>query len=192
MKGILPKLMQDFIRATYGQSAFDHMQTSMGHPTFLPTQNYPDQALRQMAEIISEKTGKAVPDIFAALGRHTIKEFHRLYPSQFKAKNLKDFYLTMNETHARLTKDVPGLEPPRFSYEDKGDRLVMTYHSRRAYPEYFEGILKGAAEYFREPVAISVTASDGRSARAEIFFTAGAGKHPAALAGGKRLKALGA
>jgi len=179
MKGILPKLMQDFLRDQYGSAVYEQMQEEMGHPTFLPTQSYPDQVLRQMAEIVAAKTGKAPRDIFSALGRQTIKGFHRLYPRYFKAQTLKEFYLTMNDTHARLTKDMPGLMPPKFTYEDKGDRLVMTYHSKRGYPEYFEGILKGAAEYFHEPATITVSAVDKGTARAEIVFPQG--RKPRAL-----------
>jgi methyl-accepting chemotaxis protein len=184
MKGILPKLMQDFIHEQYGEAVFEAMQEEMGHPTFLPTQNYPDQVLRQMADFVSEKTAKPVAAIFQNLGRYTIKGFHRLYPGYFKANTLKEFYLTMNNTHARLTKDMPGLEPPRFTYEDLGDRLVMTYHSRRGYPEYYEGILRGAAEYFHEPAAITVSAGDSHTVRAEIVFPSGSGRG--------RAKALGA
>jgi len=180
MKGILPKLMQDFIKEQFGQKVFDALQEDMGHPTFLPTQNYPDQVLRQMADFASEKSGKSPKDIFLALGRFTIKGFHRHYPRYFKADNLKDFFLTMNDTHARLTKDMPGLMPPRFTYEDQGDKLVMTYHSKRAYPEYYEGILRGAAEFFKEPVDIAVSFADPRTARAEIIFR-GNGRRPKAL-----------
>ena len=182
MKGILPKLMQDFIKDSFGEAVHEAMQEEMGHPTFLPTQNYPDQVLRQMAEITSVKTGKSVKDVFLALGRYTIKGFHHHYPRYFKGDTLKAFFLTMNDTHARLTKDMPGLLPPRFTYEDKGDRLVMTYHSNRAYPEYYEGILRGAAEFFKEPVDITVSSSNPNTARAEIVFHASA----------RRPKALGA
>uniref|UniRef100_I2Q276 Methyl-accepting chemotaxis protein n=1 Tax=Desulfovibrio sp. U5L TaxID=596152 RepID=I2Q276_9BACT len=181
MKGILPKLMQEFIHDHFGDAVYEGMQQEMGYPTFLPTRNYPDQVLRQMADIVAEKTGTSIPDIFMALGRFSIKGFHKHYPHSFKAKNLKDFYLTMNDTHARLTKDMPGLQPPRFTYEDKGDRLVMTYHSTRGYPEYFEGILRGAAEHFREPVTITVSSVDRQTARAEIVFQALAGGRPKAL-----------
>jgi methyl-accepting chemotaxis protein len=186
MKGILPKLMQEFIREQYGQAVYEAMQEQMGHPTFLPTQNYPDQVLRQMAELAAAKAGKPEAEVFLALGRYTIKGFHRHYPRYFKGDNLKDFYLTMNDTHARLTKDMPGLQPPKFTYNDLGDRLVMTYHSRRGYPEYYEGILRGAAEFFREPVDIVVTPSgDGKTAKAEITF------RQAALGGRAKPKALG-
>ncbi|MHC1788925.1 methyl-accepting chemotaxis protein [Solidesulfovibrio sp.] len=182
MKGILPKLMQDFIRDQFGNAAFEALQEDMGHPTFLPTQNYPDQVLRQMADFVSKKSGKSVKDIFLALGRFTIKGFHRHYPRYFKGDTLKEFLLTMNDTHARLTKDMPGLLPPRFTYEDKGDRLIMTYVSKRGYPEYYEGILRGAAEFFKEPATITVSHTDPNTARAEVVFPAG--RRPA--------KALGA
>ena len=170
MKGILPKLMQEFIKDQYGEAVYEAMQEDMGHPTFLPTQNYPDQVLRQMAELAAQKAGKAVKDVFLALGRYTIKGFHKHYPRYFKGDTLKEFYLTMNDTHARLTKDMPGLMPPRFTYEDKGNRLVMTYMSKRGYPEYYEGILRGAAEFFKEPVEISVSYNAPHTARAEIVF----------------------
>ncbi len=173
MKGILPKLMQEFILEKYGEATYEKMQQEMGHPTFLPTQNYPDQVLRQMADLVAAMLHKDQGDIFRELGRYTIKGFKHLYPGYFKASNLKDFYLTMNDTHARLTKDMPGLEPPRFTYEDQGNTLIMTYHSRRNYPEYFEGILRGAAEFFQEPVKIMVASGqDGHTARAEITFPA--------------------
>ena len=67
----------------------------MGHPTFLPTQNYPDQVLRQMAEIVAAKTGKSQRDVFLNLGHYTIKGFRHLYPRYFKGDTLKEFYLTM-------------------------------------------------------------------------------------------------
>ena len=182
MKGILPKLMQEFIRERYGEAVYESMQEDMGHPTFLPTQNYPDQVLRQMAELAATKAGQTPGELFQALGRFTIKGFKKLYPRYFKGGTLKEFYLTMNETHAKLTKDMPGLEPPKFTYEDKGDRLIMTYRSRRGYPEYFEGILHGAAEYYQVPARITVSASgDGATARAEIVFPPERGARPRAL-----------
>ncbi|MHC1711552.1 MAG: methyl-accepting chemotaxis protein [Solidesulfovibrio sp.] len=181
MKGILPKLMQEFIREQYGNAVYEKMQEEMGHPTFLPTQSYPDQVLRQMAELTATISKKSARDVFLNLGRYTVKGFHRLYPSYFKATALKEFYLTMNDTHARLTRDMPGIKPPKFTYEDKGDTLVMTYHSQRSYPEYFEGILRGAAEYFREPVTITVSGIDKHTARAEVVFPAASNRRPKAL-----------
>ncbi|MBI4807004.1 MAG: heme NO-binding domain-containing protein [Desulfovibrio sp.] len=170
MKGVLPKLMSEYIRMEFGANVHQAVQAEIGNPTFLPGQSYPDQVLRQMAEIVSKKTGKNQKDIFVGLGRYTVPQFNKMYKRYFKASGLKEFYLTMNDTHARLTKDFPGIQPPRFTYEDKGNTLVMTYHSKRGYAEYYEGILRGAADFFKEPVDISVSMQNDGSARAEIVF----------------------
>ncbi len=181
MKGILPKLMQEFIRQNFDRTVFERMQEEMGKPTFLPTDSYPDQVLAQMADLAATYSGQTQRDIFLKLGRFTVPQFHHMYRRFFKAKTLKEFYLTMNDTHARLTKEFPGIHPPRFTYEDKGDTLVMTYHSRRGYPHYFEGILNGAAEFFKERVRIAVKPVDKEAWRAEIVFLSGSTK-PRALA----------
>jgi methyl-accepting chemotaxis protein len=181
MKGILPKLMQEFIRQNFDRKVYERMQEEMGKPTFLPTDSYPDQVLAQMADLISNVSGQSPRDIFLKLGRFTVPQFHRMYRRYFKAKTLKDFYLTMNDTHARLTKEFPGIHPPRFTYEDKGDTLIMTYHSKRGYPHYFEGILNGAAEFFKERVKINVAKVNDETYRADIVFQGGASR-PKALA----------
>jgi methyl-accepting chemotaxis protein len=170
MKGILPKLMLEYIQMKFGQAMHDKVSAELGNPVFMANQSYPDQVLKQMAEILARETGKDLRTVFLDLGRHTIGQFHKMYRLYFKAKTLKDFYLTMNETHAELTRANPGIVPPRFSFEDRGKKLTMIYKSRRGYHHYFEGILRGAAEHFKTPVDISVQVQDPETARAEITF----------------------
>ncbi len=173
MKGVLPKLMQGYVEKSMGKAVYDGMQAEMGNPVFLPTQSYPDQVLHQMADYLTQKTGRSQRDIFVGLGQFTVKAFHKMYKRYFKASDLKEFYLTMNDTHARLTKDFPGIHPPRFTYEDKGDTLVMTYHSKRGYQDYFEGILRGTADFFGKKPDITVERIDAERARAIIRFRPG-------------------
>ncbi len=175
MKGILLKLMQDFIRETYGRDVYDAMQDAMGRPTFLPTAGYPDQALAQMADFVAAQKGQSARDVFLSLGAYTVVQFHKMYRRYFKATNLKEFYLTMNDTHARLTKDYPGVHPPRFTYDDQGDTLIMTYESKRGYHDYFEGILRGAADFLKTRADITVEKLGPDRARATIVFPDGAG-----------------
>jgi len=170
MKGILPKLMLEYVQLKFGQPTYDKVTAALGNPTFLPAQSYPDQVLKQMGELVARETGKDLRTVFVDLGKHTIGQFYKLYRPYFKAKTLKDFYLTMNETHAELTRANPGIVPPRFSYEDRGNKLTMIYKSRRGYHHYFEGILRGAAEHFKTPVDITVQVQDPETARAEITF----------------------
>ncbi len=180
IKGVLPKLMQAFVQEAFGKEIYRGMQEELGNPVFLPTESYPDQVLMQMADYVTEHTGKTTRDVFVELGKNTIVQFHKLYRRYFKAKDLKEFYLTMNDTHARLTKDFPGIHPPKFIYEDKGDELVMTYVSKRGYHDYFEGILRGAAGFFGKKPNISVEKLDAERAKAVIVFPSGTYK-PKAL-----------
>ncbi|MGE4422672.1 MAG: methyl-accepting chemotaxis protein [Pseudodesulfovibrio sp.] len=170
MKGVLPKLAQEYVRKTLGDKVYAAMQEEMGDPVFLPGDSYPDQALRQMAEFAAGKAGMTVREFFVGLGRYTVIRFNELYPGYFKKDSLKDFYLRMNDVHAQLTKTQPGIKPPKFTYEDKGDVLFMNYRSNRGLFEYFEGILLGAADYKGERVEIAVKPFDEQSARAEIKF----------------------
>jgi len=170
MKGVLPKLMLEYMQREFGPQVSEAVLAEMGHPTFLPGQSYPDQVLKQMAEGMARLSGKSLHDIFVGLGRYTVPQFNKMYKRYFKAKSLKEFLLTMNETHAQLTKDFPGIQPPRFTYEDQGGKLIMTYHSKRGYGDYFEGILMGSADYYKEPVSVAVRPMPDGSARAEITF----------------------
>jgi methyl-accepting chemotaxis protein len=170
MRGILPKIMLEYVKSKLGESVFKKVSEELGNPVFLPGQNYPDQVLKQMAEIIARESGQDMREVFLGLGKYTIGQFHKMYKPYFKASNLKDFYLTMNDTHAALTKANPGIVPPRFSYEDRGNKLTMIYKSKRGYHHYFEGILLGAAEFFKTPVDIKVQVQDAETARADITF----------------------
>jgi len=170
MKGVLPKLAMLFVRERYGEDAFEGVQEEMGHPVFLPAESYPDQVLSQVAELASALAGVTVREFFLDLGRFTVGKFNEMYPGYFKDESLKSFYLRMNDIHAKLTKANPGIQPPNFTYEDKGDDLFMNYRSNRGLFDYFEGILLGAAEFKGERVRIQVKPFDATSARAEIVF----------------------
>ncbi|TVQ98825.1 MAG: PAS domain-containing protein [Desulfovibrionales bacterium] len=170
MKGVLPKLMLDYVKEQFGADTHKKVLEELGNPVFLPTASYPDRVLHQMAEIVSRISGKSKRDIFLGLGMFTVPQFHRMYPRSFKAKSLKDFYLKMNDIHAQLTKEHPGIKPPNFTYEDKGDVLFMNYRSKRGLFDYFEGILLSAARFMKERVEVVVKPLDENTARAEIRF----------------------
>ncbi|MCJ2163665.1 MULTISPECIES: methyl-accepting chemotaxis protein [unclassified Pseudodesulfovibrio] len=170
MKGVLLKLTQEYVLQTFGKERFASMQESMGNPVFLPTDSYPDEVLTQMAELVARDSGKSTREFFIGLGRYTVVRFHEMYPVHFKKESLKEFYLRMNDVHAQLTKAQPGIKPPRFTYEDKGDDLFMNYRSTRGLFDYFEGILLGAAAFKGEKVRIAVKPFDKETARAEIEF----------------------
>jgi methyl-accepting chemotaxis protein len=170
MKGVLPKLALDFVREQYGQDMYADLMAEMGDPVFLPTASYPDQVLHQMAEYVADARGITPREFFLAMGLFTVPRFHAMYRRHFKDEPLKKFYMRMNDIHANLTKDQPGINPPNFTFEDKGGTLFMNYRSKRGLFDYFEGILIGAARFKGEDVEVVVKPLDATTARAEITF----------------------
>ncbi|QJT08289.1 chemotaxis protein [Oceanidesulfovibrio marinus] len=170
MRGVLPKMMQDFIHEHYGEKISAKVSNALGNPVFLPGVNYPDQVLKQMAHEVGQATNTSTKDVFIAFGKYTVPKFKKMYRRYFKHENLKELYLDMDRVHEQLTKDYPGIQPPRFTYDDKGDTLVMEYTSGRGLFEYFEGIIKGAADFFDKPVSVKITPLTREKARAEIRF----------------------
>ncbi|EPR44749.1 methyl-accepting chemotaxis sensory transducer with HNOB (heme) sensor [Desulfovibrio sp. X2] len=170
MKGILPKLMQDYIRQTYGEKVFAAMDKEMGGPVFLPQESYPDGVIAQMADIAARLTGTPRKKILHDLGFFTPGQFARYYKQYFKARTLKEFLLGMDAMHVRITRDMPGVHPPKFTYEDKGDVLFMNYRSPRALFDYFEGVIKGSAAHFKTEVKVEMKPLDAETTRAEIRF----------------------
>jgi len=170
MKGILLRLMMDFIAQTYGDEAHKAVMEELGNPRFLPTKSYPDAAFRQIAGLAARQAGKLEDDVLYEFGFYTPVRFRELYGRYFKTTDLKEFYLRMNETHAELTKEAPGITPPEFTYEDEGDVLRMTYTSHRGLFRYFEGIINGVADLFGERVEVAVSPRGADTAVAEVRF----------------------
>lgn len=170
IRGILPKIYMSYIEKTYGEEVKDYVSKEMGNPSFLPGNGYPDQILHQMAELVSKKTGVSQQKFFSHVGEASIKSFQRMYRSYFKGDNLKELLLAMNEIHKNLTKDNPGLKPPKFEYEDKGDTLIMTYISERGYGEYFLGIIQAAANHMGEKIKLDSRKISDEKTQATITF----------------------
>ena len=170
MKGILLRLMMDFVEQTYGRKVHAAVAGELGNPRFLPTKSYPDAAFRQLAGLAARQVGKTEDEVLYEFGFYSPGRFKDLYGRYFKTTDLKEFYLRMNDTHAELTREAPGITPPKFSYEDRGDTLRMTYQSHRGLFHYFEGIINGVADLFGERVQVTVTPKGADKAMAEIRF----------------------
>lgn len=156
MKGILPKLMQDYIKKEFGDKVYKLMQEELGHPAFLATESYPDSVIHDMATVVSKLTSKSKDEIFYGLGFYTPFAYKKIYGRYFRFASYKEFLLNMNKVHEELTKEMQGIVPPKFEYRDLGDVLEMTYISKRGLFSYFEGILNGMAKLMNEKADIAV------------------------------------
>ncbi len=170
MKGILPKIMQDYVREKFGERVFQNMQKKISYTSFLSSESYPDSVLRDMARAVAEETSKTEDEILFGLGFYTPYQYKKIYSKYFKFDSYKEFLKAMNDVHRELTLELPGITPPRFEYKDKGNVLEMTYISKRALFPYFHGILEGMAELMGEKADISIDVLDDMRAKATIRF----------------------
>jgi methyl-accepting chemotaxis protein len=168
MKGVLPKLLQEYVREACGQAAYERMQKAMGNPVFLPTHSYPDAVIMQMASLAAEGCNKKPRDILHGFGFFTPARFNKYYKKYFRTKDLREFLLSLNAIHAEVAKDMPGVEPPRFEISQDGSELVIEYRSKRGLFDYFEGVIKGTSDFFGQKADVSVTPMDKERAKASI------------------------
>ncbi|MBG0789246.1 MAG: heme NO-binding domain-containing protein [Desulfovibrionaceae bacterium] len=170
MKGLLPGLLQEYVRETHDPEVFDAMQAEMGDPVFQPDETYPDSVFMDMAAFVGNRARTPLRDFYLGLGRYAAGRFGETHPDYFAEGSLKDFYLRMNQVHAAMDKSRSALRSPTFTFEDKGDGLFMNYRSPRGLFDFFEGLLLGAAEFKGEKVRVAVKPFDEQTARAEIVF----------------------
>jgi methyl-accepting chemotaxis protein len=170
MKGVLPKLMQEYVRESLGEKVYATMQAEMGKPVFLPTGSYPDKVIRQMAEIAARASGKSASRILHDFGFYTPGGFSRYYKKYFKTADYREFLRSLNKIHGEVAKDMPGVEVPTFDIEESPEGMTITYHSKRGLHDYFEGVIKGAAKFLKTEATVNLTRIDAETSRALVRF----------------------
>ncbi len=171
MRGILPQLMIQFITKAYGQDLCVQVLESMGNPVFLPSMSVDGAVIKQLAHETAARAGVTEREIFLKMGVYTIAAFKKMYGLQYFDKpNLREFLLSMNDVHQRLSAVIPGITPPQFSYTEKDGTLLMTYVSERAFFDYFEGIIHAAATEFGQKIKLNMQNSTKKEITALIHF----------------------
>lgn len=168
--GVLPIMLQDHVRRDYGEDTYEAMQEALGDPAYESGLGYPGDDLNNMVETLAVVSGQSGKAILRRFGGYAVASFRDQYPRYFEAPDLKAFLMTMNDVHAETAKTAAGAKPPRFTFEDKGDRLFMNCQSKRGLFDFFEGAIHGAAESYGQSVDVKMSVLADDAARAEIRF----------------------
>ncbi|MCY1368079.1 heme-NO-binding protein [compost metagenome] len=89
-------------------------------------------------------------------GRESIPPLASRYPDFFDAHaSTRPFVLNVNNIiHPEVHKLYPGADVPTFGFHDELDgSLLMTYVSARRLCALAQGLIEGAAEYFKERIS---------------------------------------
>lgn len=163
MKGIIFNLLEEVVAMHVGETAWDGMLERAGvDGAYTSLGNYPDEDFSRLLEALANHRGNPARDTLRWFGHQAMPFLAERYPEFFTAhKSLRPFLLSLNDViHAEVRKLYPGAEVPVFGFEipppgDAGDGLVIHYRSKRRLCPLAEGFISGAADYFRQPVALS-------------------------------------
>jgi hypothetical protein len=161
LKGLLFCLLEEVVVSQVGDDAWDAMLDGAGlEGAYTSLGNYPDQDFTKLLGMLAGRIGKSERDALAWFGQRGIPFLAGRYPEFFGShRTLRPFLLSLNDViHAEVRKLYPGADVPVFEFESPAGEpglLLVRYRSKRRLCPLAEGFVAGAADHFREKVAIT-------------------------------------
>jgi len=153
MKGIVFTLLADMVEENFGLEAWDALLSKTGlDGIYVSTESYDDEELFKLVGAAHEATGIEVNDLVKAFGKFSFSKFQKMHPDFCDPEySLKQFLLTVDQViHVEVKKLHPDAMLPSFDYVDESDsELTMLYNSPRKLCMLAEGLIAGAAEYYK-------------------------------------------
>ncbi|MGQ0383692.1 MAG: heme NO-binding domain-containing protein [Gammaproteobacteria bacterium] len=163
MKGIVFNLLEEVVTTHVGESAWDKILAHAGADgAYTSLGNYADGDFANLVGVLARASKKTDRQVLAWFGRHAMPFLSQRYPEFFTSqRGLRGFLLSLNAViHAEVRKLYPGADVPEFEFETPPgeaahDTLIIHYRSKRRLCALAEGFIAGAADHFREKVAVS-------------------------------------
>ena len=162
MKGTIVKCLEGVVRERGGEAAWKQVLVAAGkpeHTLFSVLGVVPDADVHALITATAQVFGISEADAIEAFGFHWSTIYApSVYPAYFeRAKGARAFLLSLDEVHVAMTARVPDAAPPRFTYEDSDDTLVMHYRSSREMAHFMPGLIRGVGAYFKERLTVRRT-----------------------------------
>lgn len=142
-----------------------------GDKIFLPTEDVEDSKPKKLVELVARKIGKQPGEAWRAIGQDNITTFFGVYPAFFQNKNLFSFLASMYDVHVEVVKRLPGANPPELILKTiSEDEAILSYRSKRAMFDYFQGMLAGAAKHYKETIATDIIEKTQDTIKIKIKF----------------------
>ena len=126
----------------------DGVYTSVG--------TYSHKDMFKMVAKLSEIKGLPVPALLTVFGEYFFTTLKDKYPVFVEKPNLFSFLNSIDQyIHPEVLKLYPDAELPRFQAEIKSDNeMMLNYMSSRKMSDLAIGLIKGAANHFKENVDV--------------------------------------
>ena len=159
MKGIVFTEFLELVENEFGlevvQQIIDECELeTAGVYTSVGTYSHKD--MFKMVAKLSEIKGIPVPALLTVFGEYFFTTLKDKYPVFVEKPNLFSFLNSIDQyIHPEVLKLYPEAELPRFDAEIKSDNeMILNYMSSRKMSDLAIGLIKGAANHFKENVDV--------------------------------------
>ena len=159
MKGIVFTEFLELVENEFGlevvQQIIDECELeTAGVYTSVGTYSHKD--MFKMVAKLSEIKGLPVPALLTVFGEYFFTTLKDKYPVFVEKPNLFSFLNSIDQyIHPEVLKLYPDAELPRFQAEIKSDNeMMLNYMSSRKMSDLAIGLIKGAANHFKENVDV--------------------------------------
>lgn len=158
MKGIIFNLVEDVVSEAYGEQVWDQLLTEAKlDGAYTSMGDYPDEQLHALVGAAATALDVPPEQVLRQLGHGAARGLSDQYPHFFTPHRRSiDFVVTLNDViHTEVRKIHRAADPPEFVFTHVGDdELLIEYRSRRGLCALADGMLGGAASYFREQATV--------------------------------------
>lgn len=167
MKSFVMNVWLNTWKELYGEKVVEELISKMNvdkAKLLNPINDVPDDLVVRFSRTLAQRVGKTYEELWQETGYKNIWSFNRFYPGYFQKDGVLSFLSAMDMTHRALTRRIKGARPPRIIYRYIDERTaIVKYESTRDFRSYFLGLLKGAGEFFNDPLNIEVLSQDANA-----------------------------
>jgi hypothetical protein len=165
MKGTVLMCLQELVTKVAGASAWKRVLERGGqsaYAVFTASADVDDDATAALLAATCAELNLTVEQAGDAFGDYWVNTYSSKLYGNFYARHAsaRTFLVELNEMHARLTRQLPGARPPKFSFEWRSpDALIMTYDSHRSLIDVAVGMVRGLSKRFGEALEVTKLSS---------------------------------
>ncbi len=161
MYGLVNNLLSGTLRSHYGEAVWQVICSRLPFDAgyFVNMKSYPDEWSYTLITTASELTGSSPDALLRMVGHRWISdnafgEYRELFA--LNGPDVFSFLSNLNNMHAALGNQMPGLKPPSFLVhrEDGGGICVRYFSTRAGLAPLVTGLLEGLCDYYGEPSRI--------------------------------------
>lgn len=161
MYGLVNNLLSGTLRTHYGEAVWQIIRTRLPFDAgyFVNMKPYPDAWSYALIDVACELTGDSPDTVLRVVGHRWISdnaagEYKALF--DLNGPDVFTFLSNLNNMHAALGNQMPGLRPPSFLIHREDSRVIRVryFSSRSGLAPLVTGLLEGLCDYYGEPFTI--------------------------------------